>query len=106
MMKKVLSLLLAVFLLASLTLTASTAEEEVFSANVSVYLCGSEELYYGDQVCLRASVSDANMPYTITWQCNSGAGWEDIAGENGETYAFIVTPENAGCEYRVVLSAE
>ena len=39
MMKKVLSLLLAVILLASLTLTASTAEEEVFDGYVIVRLC-------------------------------------------------------------------
>ena len=38
MMKKVLSLLLAVILLASLTLTASTAEEEVFDGYVIVRL--------------------------------------------------------------------
>ena len=52
MMKKVLSLLLAVILLASLTLTASTAEEEVFDGYVIVRLCNEGELYYGDDIYL------------------------------------------------------
>ena len=64
MMKKVLSLLLAVILLASLTLTASTAEEEVFDGYVIVRLCNEGELYYGDDIYLYASVKSANMPYT------------------------------------------
>ena len=64
MMKKVLSLLLAVILLASLPLTASTAEEEVFDGYVIVRLCNEGELYYGDDIYLYASVKSANMPYT------------------------------------------
>ena len=106
MMKKVLSLLLAVILLASLTLTASTAEEEVCDGYVIVRLCNEGELYYGDDIYLYASVKSANMPYTITWQRSTGTGWEDISGQHDEYYVFTATPESVNCEYRVVLTAK
>ena len=106
MMKKFLSLLLAVILVASLTLTASTAEEEAFDGYVIVRLCNQGELYYGDDISLYASVKSANMPYSITWQRNAGAGWEDISGQHGEYYVFTATPESVNYEYRVVLTAQ
>ena len=64
MMKKVLSLLLAVILLASLTLTTSTAEEEVFDGYVIVRLCNEGELYYGDDIYLYASCH-INAPQSL-----------------------------------------
>ena len=105
-MKKVIALLLAAILVMSLTLTASATEEEVFGASVSVILCNEGELYYGDEITLRAAVEDANMAYTITWQRNVDGAWQDIAGENGTCYRFTATPETVECEYRVVLSAD
>ena len=92
MMKKVLSLLLAVILLASLTLTASTAEEEVFDGYVIVRLCNEGELYYGDDIYLYASVKSANMPYTITWQRSTGTRTQVAATSMaGSPMIFLVS---------------
>ena len=62
------------------------------------------DIYLGDTVVLQAVVVDANAEYTISWEvCKDGLNWEAVAwGMN--SYSFVVTRENAGYEYRAVLT--
>ena len=68
------------------------------------------ELYYGDTVELVAEIHGAEgIGYTVQWQYYDEAEekeenrWKDIGGATGETYRFVVTEENAGTRYRVVV---
>ena len=86
---------------------APEATEEpgvVFTGRVGVRMLNTGDIYLGDTVALLAVVVDANAEYTISWEvCKDGLNWEAVAwGMN--SYSFVVTRENAGYEYRAVLT--
>ena len=86
---------------------APEADEEpefVFTGRVGVRMLNTGDIYLGDTVVLQAVVVDANAEYTISWEvCKDGLNWEAVAwGMN--SYSFVVTRENAGYEYRAVLT--
>lgn len=76
----------------------------VFTGRVGVRMLNTGDIYLGDTVVLQAVVVDANAEYTISWEvCKDGLNWEAVAwGMN--SYSFVVTRENAGYEYRAVLT--
>ena len=78
--------------------------EFVFTGRVGVRMLNTGDIYLGDTVVLLAVVVDANAEYTISWEvCKDGLNWEAVAwGMN--SYSFVVTRENAGYEYRAVLT--
>ena len=78
--------------------------EFVFTGRVGVRMLNTGDIYLGDTVVLQAVVVDANAEYTISWEvCKDGLNWEAVAwGMN--SYSFVVTRENAGYEYRAVLT--
>ena len=78
--------------------------EFVFTGKVGVRMLNTGDIYLGDTVVLQAVVVDANAEYTISWEvCKDGLNWEAVAwGMN--SYSFVVTRENAGYEYRAVLT--
>ena len=76
-----------------------------FTANVKIVLVNSGDIFFGDEIILRAAVENANAEYTIRWEQNDGSGWKVIDGEDGHEYRFIVTQENVALDYRVVLTA-
>ena len=86
--------------------TDEPAEEPgfVFTGRVGVRMLNTGDIYLGDTVALLAVVVDANAEYTISWEvCKDGLNWEAVAwGMN--SYSFVVTRENAGYEYRAVLT--
>ena len=86
--------------------TDEPAEEPefVFTGRVGVRMLNTGDIYLGDTVVLLAVVVDANAEYTISWEvCKDGLNWEAVAwGMN--SYSFVVTRENAGYEYRAVLT--
>ena len=77
-----------------------------FTGSARIELVNTEQLYYGDTVILRAVIENANIAYAIRWESNDGSGWAEIKGEDKEEYEFVVTEQNAGLEYRVVLLTE
>lgn len=79
-----------------------------FAGSVEIELENEGDIYYGDTVVLRAKMTGANTSYTIHWEVwdEIEEEWIVIEGENEETYEFVVTEENAACEYRVVLTTE
>ena len=77
-----------------------------FAATVRIELVNTGDIYYGDEIILRAVIADATAAYTIRWEYNDGQGWEEIQGETEAEYRFIVTQENAAYNYRVVLLAQ
>jgi len=80
------------------------AEETVtFEGEVEVKLV-NDEVYFGDEVTLKAVVSSSNgAAYSLQWQMDNGNGWEDISGETGSEYRFTVDEQNAEYSYRVVV---
>ena len=83
---------------------ATEETEFVFTGRVGVRMLNTGDIYLGDTVALLAVVVDANAEYTISWEvCKDGLNWEAVAwGMN--SYSFVVTRENAGYEYRAVLT--
>ena len=83
---------------------ATEEPEFVFTGRVGVRMLNTGDIYLGDTVALLAVVVDANAEYTISWEvCKDGLNWEAVAwGMN--SYSFVVTRENAGYEYRAVLT--
>ena len=80
-----------------------TDDRPPFAGSVYVELINEGTLHYGDTVVLRAVVTAANRPYRIRWETGKN-GIYSPAGE-GETYSFILSKENAGLDYRAVLTA-
>lgn len=75
---------------------------EAPAGRVDIYLRTEGPLYYGDEVTLAAQVSGVEGNYRLTWQVKVELDkWVDV--EEGFTYKFILTPQNANLEYRVVL---
>ncbi|MBE5804845.1 MAG: hypothetical protein E7316_10090 [Clostridiales bacterium] len=73
------------------------------AGSVTIILRTAGPLYYGDEVALGALVNGVDGEFTLTWQAKVDADkWVDV-GE-GYTYKFILSPENANLEYRVVLN--
>ena len=72
---------------------------------MKIELVNTGDIFYGDEVTLEAVIENATMAYTIRWEYDDGGedGWQEIANEHGTRYKFIVTEENIGFDYRVVL---
>lgn len=77
-----------------------TYERIEFTGSVEIELKDSEICYDRD-VTLVARVSGADMDYRLVWEANDGSGWFAVA--SGEEYTFLLTPDIADREYRVVL---
>ncbi len=75
-------------------------EKAEFDGSVEIELKNGEICYDRD-VTLVARVSGADMDYYLVWEANDGDGWYAIA--SGEEYTFLLTPDIAAREYRVVL---
>jgi len=63
-------------------------------------------VYYGDEVRLIAILVDFQPEDTPTfeWQYSIDCEtWETIENENHQTYTFVITKENVGLYYRVVV---
>lgn len=121
MMKKLFALMLAMLLMmstvAALAEGAATptdlapVAEEPFRAFAAIHLVGSDELYYGDTVTLRADVSASeDRAYTLDWQYwqedaekPENSGWRSL-GCSGNTYTFTLTESTAAMSFRVLVT--
>ena len=79
----------------------ATAEAET---EVNLRMVTTGKLFYGDRVVLAADVVGMQGEFELQWQENDGSGWRVIDGASGREYAFILTGENSGNSYRVVLN--
>ena len=87
------------------TTEATTAPTPVpFAADVKIRLLNQGDIFTGDEVTLKAVIENATAAYVISWEVNDGNGWKVIDGEEKDEYKFVATEENAGFEYRVVLT--
>lgn len=78
-------------------------EEVAPQGTVRILLLNEGPLYYGDEVSLLADVDNIEDEHTLTWQIKVDIDkWENIAV--GRNYRFILTPENASLEYRVIVN--
>lgn len=78
-------------------------EEAAPQGTVRILLLNEGPLYYGDEVSLLADVDNVEDEHTLTWQIKVDIDkWENIAV--GRNYRFILTPENASLEYRVIVN--
>lgn len=78
-------------------------EEVAPQGTVRILLLNEGPLYYGDEVSLLADVDNVEDEHTLTWQIKVDIDkWENIAV--GRNYRFILTPENASLEYRVIVN--
>ena len=75
-----------------------------FAADVKIRLLNQGDIFTGDEVTLKAVIENATAAYVISWEVNDGNGWKVIDGEEKDEYKFVATEENAGFEYRVVLT--
>ena len=77
-----------------------TYERIEFTGTVDIELKNSD-ICYGRDVTLVARVSGVDMDYHLVWEANDGSGWFAVA--SGDEYTFLLTPDIASREYRVVL---
>lgn len=78
-----------------------------FTAEVKIELVNTGDIFFGDEVTLRAVVRNASAAYTIRWECSEdGQTWKEIENETTDEYKFIVTEENVELSYRIVLTAQ
>lgn len=91
--------------------TAPVQTAAPFTANVSIQLRNTGDIFEGDTVRLDAMISGANMGYTAAWQsrelptdADKDPAWNQIAA--GETCALTMSQEAAKLEYRVLLTAD
>ncbi len=104
-MKKLISIILAIMMLAGIT-TVSIAEEEAQAAFTgSMILSGTTEAAPGEQVLLRAIVADANLAYTVTWQTYNAGEEKWVKASEGNDYSFAA-PGAGSYTYRAHLKAE
>ena len=75
-------------------------EKVEFTGTVNIELKNSE-ICYDQDVTLVARVTGADMDYRLVWEANDGNGWFAVA--SGSEYTFLLTPEIATREYRVIL---
>ena len=69
------------------------------------------EIHYGDRIRLRCNVDGVDS-YFLSWQClrvtddnDDTLSWEDLNFHDDE-YEFILTKENVGYLYRVIVSTD
>lgn len=67
-------------------------------------------IHSGDEVTLRCHVDGLSYPYIIHWQYvnsenNDTMQWQDIDC-TGDTYRFVLTEENVGYYYRVIVTCD
>lgn len=82
-------------------------EEVPFEATVRIKLENEGDIYYGDQVTLRAEV-EANAEYVVTWECYNVDAEPDeypwVLIGLYDTYTFDVTEANAALMFRAVVN--
>ncbi len=100
--QKMILILLAVVMLTGICMTAF-AEEAVEPGNESIYISrqGKDDIYYGDEVTLRAYVKNVTGDYTVVWEQLTEDGWVRVG--SGMTYSFIVTETSAVADFRALL---
>ena len=86
----------------SQTQAAETSAKK-FKGSAKVKLVNKGKLYYGDKITLKAVVK-VNKDYSLQWQVKENGQWQDLKGETGKTYSFIVTQENQDTKYRVMVT--
>ena len=64
-----------------------------FTASVKIELANTGDIYFGDEITLRAVVENATAAYTIRWESNDGSGWVELGRRDEAEYSFIVTEE-------------
>ncbi len=86
----------------------SQEPEAAFTGSIRIELRKDGEITTGDEVALKAVVTDANMAYTVQWEYRArDAKPEDpwTKGKTGEEYTFTATQATAACDYRACLTA-
>ena len=93
--------------------TVETADEtetaaETFEGRLHAELVNPEPVHAGDTVTLRASVSDANMDYTLVWEkldtTDPEAEWKEVSGS--PRIEFEATETTPDFTWRVRVTAE
>lgn len=99
--KMILILLAAVMLAGIYTITFAEDTVQPGNESVSVARQGSGDVYYGDEVTLRAVVKNVTGDYTVVWECYTANGWVKVG--TGMTYTFTVTEDTADADFRALL---
>ena len=103
-MKKLISIILAVMMLTGMGAIAS-AEKGKASFTGSMSVADPADAVPGEQVVLRASIEDANLDYTVTWQIYVGGEEEWANAGAGKEFSFAA-PGAGTYTYRAHLKAE
>ena len=122
-MKKILSVLLAIALLAGIMPLAMAdenvpeaetpvqaeeqAQEEAvvpFTGRLTLFNC--RPLIHGEMAYLKANVENANKSFSIFWDKLVQEEWERIPGAVGDCLSFAVDKTYGDYSYRAVLRAE
>ena len=86
----------------------AAAEAAAFAGSLSARVLNEGDIFEGDAVTLKATVLDANLTYSLTWQTkvinDEYAEWISVL--EGETYTFTASKACEGLYYRAVLTAE
>lgn len=100
--QKMILILLAAAMLAGIY-TIAFAEDAVQPGNESISISrqGSGDVYYGDEVTLRANVRNAAGDYSVVWERYTPEGWVTVG--SGLTYTFTVTETTAASDFRAML---
>lgn len=100
----VVAIIVAAVTFAMLSLARERTEKPI--PQVEIALVKGNAAEFGNRVTLIASVRGISQPYTLQWQYNDGNSWRDIADAHDGTYEYVLSPENTGYAYRVLVSAQ
>ena len=73
--------------------------------SVQIFSSAKQTMVLGETIHLTSVLTgfDENTEVIYHWQCDRGAGWEDVPGANGASYSFPCSVENMACSWRLVI---
>ncbi len=72
---------------------------------VTVVSSVGDVVQYGDLIVLTGRLTGCeNTEYRLQWQVNRGSGWEDLPGEVGERYTFVLDADSYRYQYRLAVT--
>ena len=71
--------------------------------SIDVYATYGDSIDFGDTITLIAVFNGyEGTSFDIQWQTNSGSGWEDVPGANGQSFSFTMNESNYTNDWRVL----
>ena len=73
--------------------------------SVQIFTSARETMVLGETIHLSSVLTgfEGCTRVDYQWQCDRGAGWENVPGATGTSYSFPCTVENMACGWRLLI---